>query len=83
MNHEARIKQLEKTLEETVAKLEKILAKETVKWMPTQETCDHLQITKMVLYNRIKSGLLIKGKDFRKNGNRYLFNVSSVAKKIT
>lgn len=77
MNHEARIKELEKRIET----LEQLIPKKA-QWIPLKEAIDTLGISKTVIYNRIRKNILVKGKDYKLNGNRYLLNVSSVEKKV-
>ena len=77
MNHEQRIKDLEKR----IAELEKLITPKN-KWTPLKEGAELLGISKTVIYTRIKDGILKHNIDYRLNGNRYLINLKSVEKKI-
>ncbi|WP_330205540.1 hypothetical protein [Cyanobacterium sp. Dongsha4] len=77
-DHEKRIKQLEKKVEQ----LERMLLSQSSKWLPVKEATSYLLVSKQVLYNRIKNGNFTLGKDYRMNGNRYIFNVNSIEKKL-
>ena len=90
MNHENRIRTLEKTLQkqkEMLKQQKKMIdflhsLLEPQGWQPIGEAAKALNVTKIVLRNRVKSGLLEFGTDFRRNGNRLVFNIERVAKKL-
>lgn len=77
-DHEKRIKLLEKKVEE----LERILLSKSSKWLSMKEATSYLLVSKTVLYNRINNGYFIYGKDYRMNGNRYIFNINNIEKKL-
>lgn len=90
MNHEKRIRILEKTLQqqnEMLKQQQKMInflhsLLKPQGWQPIGEAAKALHVTKIVLRNRVKSGLLEFGTDFRRNGNRLVFNIERVAKKL-
>ncbi len=81
MNHETRIKNLEKEIIE-LKEIVAFLQKKEPKFMPLNEGALKIGTTRKVIYDRIKKGVLEKGKDFKMHGTRYLINVDSVSKKI-
>jgi hypothetical protein len=90
VNHERRIRNLEKSLlqqEEILKKQQKMIVHlhsllEPQGWQAIGEAAKVLNVSKIVLRNRVKSGLLEFGTDFRRNGNRLVFNIERVADKL-
>lgn len=79
MNHETRIKALEKEIAELKSFI-KELKKEKPKWLTIKEIEDNYQVSRRAIYNRIENGTFVHLQDWRKNGNRYLLNQSSIKK---
>ena len=79
MNHETRITQLERELDEVKQQL-KLLLKAEGKWMSLSEAEKKFDVSQWVLRRCIKDGTLVRLKDWKKNGNRYLVNQNSIKK---
>lgn len=79
MNHETRITQLERELDELKQQL-KILLKAESKWMSLSEAYSKFDITPRVLRRKIKSGELKHLRDWKLNGRTYLVNGNSIKK---
>ena len=80
MNHESRIKQLEKRIDE-LEDLIKELVKEKGKWIKLSEASQY-GVSPAVIRRKIKGGDFAHLKDWRMNGNRYFVNVNSIKKII-
>ena len=78
MNHESRLRALEKEVKE----LKEIIGlfKQKNKWVTLTEASKQLDTTPTVIRNRILKGVLVHGKDWKRHGNRYLVNLINVRK---
>ncbi len=75
MNHESRIKQLEKELGEVKQLLNSFGLSD--KFIPLSQAAKRLDENPWVIKNRIKSDRSVElGKHYKMNGNRYLVKVS-------
>jgi hypothetical protein len=79
MNHETRIKALEKEIAELKSFI-KELKKENPRWLTLSQVTEQFGVSRTAVLNRISNGNLIHLKDWRKNGNRYMINSISVKK---
>ena len=76
MNHEQRIKQLERQVEE----LFQLVDNST--WIPLSQVKNFYNLSPSVIRRRIHNGELKHKIDYRMNGNRYLINRKSIEEKI-
>lgn len=75
MNHENRIKKLEKELAKVKRQILQ-LSGSCDDFLPLSQASTHLGINPWVIRNRIKNDTNVElGKHFRMNGNRYQINV--------
>lgn len=79
MNHETRITQLERELNEVKQQL-KLLLKAEGKWMTLSEAHSKFDVTPRVLRGKIKNGELRHLRDWKFNGRIYLVNGNSIKK---
>lgn len=79
MNHETRITQLERELDEVKQQLKELLRSES-KWMSLSEAYSKFDITPRVLRGKIKRGELKHLRDWKLNGRTYLVNGNSIKK---
>lgn len=81
MNHEVRITQLEKRLEQLENRLEAHGLLDD--WIPVSKSKEIIGESHWVIKNRIKNDPTVKlGKHYRKNGNRYEININQWQKLI-
>jgi hypothetical protein len=78
MNHETRLK----TLEKEVQQLKALLLERTSsrQWLSLSEIKEQYAISPTVLRRQIKEEILVHKKDWIRNGKKYLVNVDALKK---
>jgi len=81
MNHETRIKNLEKEIAQLKEEINKLIPP-PLNWISLSEAYRQFNISPSVIRTRINSGELIHLKDWKKNGRNFLVNQKSIIEKI-
>jgi hypothetical protein len=81
MNHETRIKTLEKKVDELSSAMQELLPKS--EWIPLSEAAKRLEVSNYVIWSRIKNGTFKHKIDYIKVGKRYKVNFRKIREKIS
>lgn len=79
MNHETRIKNLEKELAQLKEEI-KALMPSAKSWISLSQAFREFDISPSVIRKKIVSGQLVHLKDWKKNGRKFLVNPQSIQK---